>query len=321
MVAVRGPHQEGNLKMKNEFHLAYKTSFNYPIHISSPDSVRAHLNDTIRLISMLPSEWPRLRGRNFENGVTVIEEYMDDDVLVQYVEVDGGEEKYFGYLLNHKYYFSREVAGYVPSFKLLFRSFKEHGLKPMARREWSWEYPSSNPFWYTVVDKDTKTYFQTEQFFDIDGYETHGIDCLADLLAYSYKFVWEHHTFRFVAITDEHEITKRIRKPWLTYLVQYEYGEAPHTTADLSKMVTFLLQKNEHLLSEEEREVLGTYFENTVTLDTLKRLNERNSVLQCIMEAYNHPYVLKPGVDVTKDPLVYYTINHLKEHGFDNTTQ
>lgn len=321
MVAVLGLHQEGNFKMKNEFHLAYKTSFNYPIHISSPDSVRAHLNDTVRLISMLPSEFPRLRGRDFERNVRVVEERMDGDVHVQYVEINNGEETFFGYLLNEKYYFSREVAGYVPSFKLLFRSFKENNLKPMARREWSWEYPSSNPFWYALVDAGTEEYFQTEQFYDIDGYEAHDIDCLADLLAYSYKFIWQHENFRFVAITDEHEITKRIRKPWLTYLCQYEYGEAPNTTADLNKMVTFLMQKCESLLSEEERGVLNTYFENTVTLDSLARLNSRNAVLQCLMDAYNHPSLLKPGCDVTKDPLVYYTINHLKEHGFGSSTQ
>ena len=53
--------------MKNDLHLAYTTTFNHPLHISSPDSVRHHLADDVRLIAMIPGEWPKVRGRHIAN--------------------------------------------------------------------------------------------------------------------------------------------------------------------------------------------------------------------------------------------------------------
>lgn len=293
--------------MKNEFHLAYRTSYNFPLHIASPDSVREHIKDNVRLISTLPSEFPKVRGRDVIKA-KVLETSMRGDVKVQHVEIDSIDgPSVFGHLINDKYYFSADVAGKIPSFQLMFKSFKEAGIKPMVRREWSWDYPSSNPFWYTLVEDTTEDYFNIEPYFHIEGYEELNIDCLADLLAYSYKFTWSHKEHKFVAITDPFEITKRIRKPWMTYLVQAEYGEAPHTTADTQKLVNFLLQKCVPLMTEEEKAAVNTHLDHTVTLESLQRLNERNEILQKILTAYNSPTLIVPGCDIESDPLVYYS--------------
>ncbi len=295
--------------MKNEFHLAYRTSFNFPLHIASPDSVREHIKDKVRLISMLPAEFPKVRGRDVINA-KIISTTMRGDVKVQLVEIDSIDGAAVrGYLLNDKYYFSSDVAGKVPSFQLLFKSFKENDIKPMVRREWNWDYPSSNPFWYTLVDAATEEYFNVEHYHAIDGYDELNIDCLADLLAYSYKFTWSHVDEKFEAVNDAYEITKRIRKPWMSHLVQMEYGEAPHTTADSQKLINFLLQKTVHLMTTEEQDTINTFLDNTVTLETLQRLNARNDVLQKILKAYNSPTLITQGCDIEADPLIFYTIH------------
>ncbi len=307
-VVVLGQHQEGKLKMKNEFHAAYRVANNYPLHIASPDSVREHVKDNVRLISMLPAEFPKVRGRDVVN-CNIIESSMRGDIKVDRVEigaVDGPAVQ--GYLINDKYYFSADVAGKIPSFQLMFKSFKDNNIKPMVRREWSWDYPSSNPFWYAIVESDQETYFNIEPYYDIEGYEEAGIDCLADLLAYSYKFQWSHERKVFVSITDPHEITKRIRKPWMSHLVQSEYGEAPNTTADMQKLINFLIQKcaNAGIMTDEETAVIGTFLDNEITIDSLRRLDSRNKVLQSIIDAYNDPALITIGGDIEEDPLIFY---------------
>lgn len=303
--------------MKNEFHLAYRTSFNFPLHIASPDSVREHVKDNVRLISMLPSEFPKVRGRDIAKA-KVIATSQRGDLKVQQVMIDTIDgAPVYGTLINDKYFFSADVSGKVPSFQLMFKSFKEAGIKPMVRREWSWDYPSSNPFWYTLVEQSTEEHFNIEPFYHIEGYEELNIDCLADLLAFSYKFTWSHKESKFVAITDAFEITKRIRKPWMTHLVQTEYGEAPHTTADSQKLINFLLQKCTSLMTEEEQAAVNTHLDHTVTLQDLERLNERNEVLQKILTAYNSPVLITQGCDIESDPLIYYS-KHLYEKWKNN---
>ncbi len=305
-MVVLGLHQEGKFAMKNEFHAAYRVANNYPLHISSPDSVREHVKDTVRLISMLPAEFPKVRGRDVVN-CNIIDTSMRGDVKVQRVEIDSIDGPAAqGYLVNDKYYFSADVAGMVPSFQLMFTSFKENGLKPMVRREWSWDYPSSNPFWYAIVEADQETYFNTEPYYHIEGYAEAGIDCLADLLAYSYKFQWNHERNVFVSITDPHDITRRIRKPWMSYLVQSEYGEAPNTTADMQKLINFLMQKCVGLMTDEEQVAVGTFLDNEITIESLRRLDGRNKILQKILDAYNDPALITIGANIEEDPLIFY---------------
>lgn len=288
--------------MKNDMHLAYRTTLNHPVHISSLDGVRAHLNDAVRLIAMLPAEWPKIRGRDIERkSYTVQNSYEVAGHTVQHVILTGGELEYSGRLVDGKYFFTDACLNHSMDLEMMFTPFASFGLKPMVRREWSWEYPSSNPFWYTLVDADTETYQGVEEYHHILGYESLGIHCLADLLAYSYKFSWDHETSQFVAITDPHEVTKRLRKPWMQYLIQWKFGEAPSTEADLSKLVSFLLTKVQ--LSKEEQAAVDAIRDRSVTLDDLKRINQRHVVLNKILDAYNDPFVLEPGCDFQKDPL------------------
>lgn len=301
--------------MKNNEHLAFRTNFNYPIHLGLPDAVNDHVNDRLRLICMNPGEFPRLRPRDILNHAQVREEFTTPDGLkIKILYNLDGTTEYVGKLVNDKYYFTDAVLNYSMPLEMVFASFKEHGMKPMIQRQWSWEYPSSFPFYYTLVEEDAveNDYYNLERYYPVEGYEELGIDCLADLLAYSYKFTWDHRDMKWTAITDAHEITKRIRKPWTNYLLQYEYGEQPNTTADLHRVLTFLVGKvNEAgLLSAEEQNALSSFTRQQVEVDELMRLNDRNKVLDAILKAYHDPKLIVPGEDVrVSDPLFAFMEN------------
>lgn len=293
--------------MKNDLHLAFKTTQNFPLQISLYDSVKYHLLDQVRLISQLPGEWPKVRGRELANAKSYIVEatYELAGHTVQHIHITAGEQDVWGRLVDGKYFLSDAVLNQVVDLEMFLIPFAESGLKPMARREWSWDYMGSMPGWYTQVTQDTEQYTGVEEYYPIVGFEKHGITNMLDLLAYSYKFVWNPVAKQFEAIFDEHEITKRIRKPWMQYLVQSKFGEAPATEADLNKLVAFLLTKVE--LTDEEKVAVSAFHARTVTLDDLTRVNGRQAILNQILDAYNDPFVLKTGVDIKDDPLFKLT--------------
>lgn len=301
--------------MKSNAHYAFRTTFNYPIHIGLPDAVNDHVNDRLRLLAMNPVEFPRLRPRDILYKSTVLEEFNISDTLnVKIIKCTGATTDYVGKLVNDKYYFTDAVLNYAPPLELLFASFKENNMKPMIQRGWNWEYPSAFPFYYTVVDCDEvpdDDYFNTERYYAVDGYEELGIDTLADLMAYSYKITWNHRSMRWEAITDAHEITKRLRKPWTNYLIQSEYGEQPNTTADLHRVMTFLVGKvNEAgLLSDEEQHAMDSFIRREVSLKELNGINSRNKILDAILQAYNDPKLIVPGEDVRKDDPLFSFMN------------
>lgn len=99
--------------MKSNDHLAYRTSLNYPIHISSPDSVNAHVNDQLRLIAMDQFDWPKLRGRDFTNKTyTVTDEATVGKLNVKSIQFAVGGAGYTGKLVNDKYFFTDSVLNY-----------------------------------------------------------------------------------------------------------------------------------------------------------------------------------------------------------------
>ncbi|QVW56312.1 hypothetical protein pEaSNUABM6_00176 [Erwinia phage pEa_SNUABM_6] len=288
--------------MKNDLHLAYRTTQNFPLQISSLDSVRAHVADDVRLISMLPGEWPKVRGRDI-----VRKQYTEENTYtigkhsVQHVKFEQSELSCSGRLIDGKYFFTDSVLNHSMDLELIFTPFADLDVIPMVRREWSWDYPSSNVFWYTLVPTGTKEYQGVEKYHHILGYETLGIHCLADLLAYSYKFRWNAADEQFEAITDPHEISRRIRKPWMQFLVQWRFGEMPGTEADLSKLVSFLLTKVS--LTADEEKAVSNIKSRIVTLDDLNRINERHAILNQILEAYHSDFILDVGSKFEDDPL------------------
>lgn len=293
--------------MKNDMHLAFRTTQNFPLQISIYDSVKYHLTGDVLLISQLPSEWPKVRGREImeRKNITVLNDFTIAGRKVEHIHIGGGEQDISGKLIDGKYFLSDAVLNQSSDIEMMMTPFAVSGLKPMVRREWSWDYPSSNPFWYCQVPQETEYYEGVEIYYPVEGYESLGIHNLLDLLAYSYKFEWNHAEKKFQAITDEHEVTKRIRKPWMQYLVQWKYGEAPGTEADLAKLVSFLMSKVE--LNEEELDAVSEIYTRGVTLADLKRINDRQAVLNEILNAYNDPFVLKLGVDIKQDPLFALT--------------
>lgn len=290
--------------MKNDLHLAYKTIFNHPLHISSPDSIRAHLEDKVRLLTQLPGEWPKVCGRFFtdRNNYSVENTFKIRDLTAESVVVFTGDSDLRGKLVDGKYFFSDGILNNSVDLELFFTPFKELNAKPVARRWWSPDYLGSFPYFYALVPVETKNYVDTEPYIEIEGYEELGINCLADLMAYSYKFMWDRERSVWVALTDEHEITKRIRKPWMQHLIQTRIGEHPSSEADLAKLVSFLMTKV--TLTDEEKAAVSAVLERNVTLADLERLNVRYKDLNRIIEAYNSPFVLKPGVNAYDDPLL-----------------
>ncbi|AWN08850.1 hypothetical protein MLDJOKPK_00275 [Salmonella phage SPAsTU] len=289
--------------MKNDLHLAYKTTFNHPLHLSSPDSVRAHLADQVRLIAQIPGEWPKVRGRFLTNpeNYTVENTFKIRDMEAQSIVIFNGDGNSRGVLVGGKYFFSEGILNNSVDLELMFTPFDELEAKPMARRWWSPDYLGSFPYYFVLVPVETETYFDTEPYIDIEGYKELGITCLADMMAYSYKFVWDKRRSVWYALTDEFEITKRIRKPWMQHLVQTRHGDYPATEADLSKLVSFLLTKVD--LTDEEAEAVSEFRSRAVTLADLKRLNERQYDLNKILAAYHSPMLLVPGANVNEDPL------------------
>lgn len=283
--------------MKNDSHLAYRSIFNFPLQISSRDSVKAHLEGKLLLIAMLPREWPKLRARDILNRRTVINTFEVAGKKVEAVQV----EEYKGVLIDGKYFFTQDVLGQSMSLDLLITPFSELGTEPMVRREWNADYMSSNPFWFAHVEKGTKDYFGVETYHHIRDYEKAGITNMLDLLAYSYKFEWHPDTSDFQLITDEHVIAKRIRKPWMQHLVQLKYGESPATEADLGKVVSYLVRKVK--LTVEEASALSGFINRPVGIVELERINKRQEILNTLLEAYNSNTPLKTGADLDKDPM------------------
>ncbi|EGO5389402.1 hypothetical protein IT845_002686 [Salmonella enterica subsp. enterica serovar Typhimurium] len=289
--------------MKNDLHLAYKTTFNHPLHLSSPDSVRAHLADKVRLIAQIPGEWPKVRGRFLtdKKNYTVENTFKIRDMVAEAIVIFNGDGNSRGVLVDGRYFFSEGILNNSVDLELMFTPFDELEAKPMARRWWSPDYLGSFPYYFVLVPADTETYFDTEPYIDIEGYKELGITRLADMMAYSYKFVWDKKRSVWYALTDDFEITKRIRKPWMQHLVQTRYGDYPATEADLSKLVSFLLTKVD--LTKEEAEAVSEIRSRSVTLADLKRLNERHADLNKILAAYHDPMLLVPGANVDEDPL------------------
>lgn len=288
--------------MKNDLHLAYRTNQNFPLHISSPDGVREHLADNVRLIAMLPGEWPKVRGRTIARKSYTVENTFE--VLghkVEHITIDTDEIECSGRLIDGKYFLTDSVLNHSMDLELILTPFDDIDAKPMVRREWSWDYPSSHLSWYSLVDKSTEEYEGVETYYPILGCDKVGINNILDLLAYSYKFAWDADRQVFDAITDPHEITLRLRKPWMQYLVQWRFGEAPATEADLSKLVSFLLTKVE--LSEEEKTAVSAIAGRSVSLEDLTRINARHVELDKLLAAYHSDFVLAPGCKFEDDPM------------------
>ncbi len=117
--------------MKNDLHLAYKTIFNHPLHISSPDSVRAHLADEVRLLTQLPGEWPKVRGRFFTDrkNYRVENTFKIRDLTAESVVVFTGDSELRGKLVAGKYFFSDGILNNSVDMELFFTPFEEMGAK------------------------------------------------------------------------------------------------------------------------------------------------------------------------------------------------
>lgn len=296
--------------MKNNFHEAYNTNYNFPLHISSPDSVQAFLDGHVKLLTMLPSQWPKLRGRNItRKEYDVVDTYSfttanGKEHVVQNVIFTQLEHPVHGKIVDDKYVFSSDCLGMSMPLELIFEDFAMIGCRPVVRREWSHEYMSPYPFYYSLVTIDeVKVANRGEHYFEIEGYAELGFNCLADILTHSFQYQWSHAKATFIPITDPHEVTMRIRKPWMQNLVQSIYGERDMVNSDISKLVHFLFKKCEGMMTEEEKEAAKHILERDVSLEQLSRVSDKELWLNKLIAAYKSEQLLVPGSNVFEDPL------------------
>lgn len=290
---------------------AYDPHSNFPLHIASRDGVRHHLKDEVRLITQLPNEWPKVRGRSVAKKSFVVEskyQFVIDNNehhVEQVLFSEGGDVR--GHLVDGKYFISQEALGQSMPIELMFASFKSNGVRPMVRREWHPDYMGSSIDSYALVAADGKGAPTGEPYVDVLGCEKHSIDCIADLVSQAYKFVWDATQGAFVAITDRHVITKRIRKPWMQLMVQMRYGEGRTIEADHGKLLRFLVQKAVPNLSETEIDMLQPFIDSPLDVSDLVGAATRQEALNELLAAYEDPFVLELGANVDEDPL--FTIN------------
>ncbi len=296
--------------MKNNFHEAYNTNYNFPLHISSPDSVQAFLDDDVRLLTMLPGQWPKLRGRNItRKEYTVVDSYgfttaNGQEHVVQNVIFTQLEAPIHGKIVDDKYVFSNDCLGMGMPLELIFEDFAMIGCRPVVRREWSHEYMAPYPFWYSLVEADEKVVaYRGEPYFEIEGYAELGFNRLVDILVHSYQYQWSHAQSKFLPITDPHELTMRIRKPWMQYLVQFIYGEREMLNSDMAKMIQFLFKKCESLMTEEEKEAAKHILARDVDAADLAKISNKQEWLNKLIAAYKSKELLVPGSNVFEDPL------------------
>lgn len=306
--------------MKNDNHRAYYTLSNFPLQIASLDSIRAHMLDQIRVIAMMASEWPKIRGRDFTRKnyyVTSTTSFTTMDGVEHAVEIinfNNPEYPIDGFLVDGKYYFSGSLIGQCPSLQLLFEPFEQMGVVPMVRREWNSDYMVNNPEWVALVPKGTTSYSAGgEQYFPILGYKEIHVNTIADLMAYSYRFRFDPKACEYNVILDMLDVTKRIRKPWFEHLVQIHYGERDHVTADNSKLIAWLIDKCQDKMTDEERAVLAPFTETSIDMAGLERLANRRAVLNQLFAVYNHPTPMVYGEDPSTDPLFDTSYHTFKE--------
>lgn len=297
--------------MSNANNHAYDSHSNYPLHIASRDGVRHHLKDEVRLITQLPDEWPKVRGRAVAKKSYSVESkysFVMDGATHQ-VEVvmfsEGGDVR--GHLVDGKYFISQHALGSSMPIELMFASFKANKVRPKVRREWYPDYMGSSVDSYSLVTLNGQGAPTAEPYADVLGYDLHEIDCIADLVAQSYKFLWDNATGTFVATTDKHVITKRLRKPWMQLMVQMHYGENRTIVADHGKLLRFLVQKAAPSLSNEELDALKPFIDAPVGVSDLVSAAARQAELNELIRAYEDPFVLELGANVDEDPL--FTIN------------
>lgn len=291
--------------MKTLDHLAYHPNYNFPLHISSPDSVRDHLDDKIRLISMLPGEWPRLRCRDLERDNLTIEDtysFIADGVEHKVEVVMLRYPDYRGKLVDGKYFFTFGALAAATDLELLFSKFSALGVQPYVQSDWSMEYPSANISRYTLEEPGVEIPGGEKQF-SFKGLDVHGIDTLADLLAYAYKFKWDAEREEFFAIADHEEIARRLRKPWMQFLTQRFYGERATVESDHGKLISFLVSKVYNDLSADEQAMLRPFKEASPEGWQLENMARRMRILNELNAAFLSKHQLVTGDDVNTDPL------------------
>ncbi|MCT7475955.1 hypothetical protein N5V81_13310 [Escherichia coli] len=111
-------------------------------------------------------------------------------MVAEAIVIFNGDGNSRGVLVDGKYFFSEGILNNSVDLELMFTPFDELEAKPMARRWWSqtiWALSLTTLYWYLPIRKRIRH----RTIHRYRGYKELGITRLADMMAYSYKFVWD----------------------------------------------------------------------------------------------------------------------------------
>lgn len=183
-----------------------------------PSDIKAHLSGQVVLNTSKSLRARDILAYAYERVVT-----QRNDLVIEYFKTSnavGVNDP--GFLVNNKYFFSEELLAKSLPLELFFLSFKDNNIKPaiVINRDIAPHNAELEDFALIPGGCDPLTYGATgEGYWVFKGYQELGIDCLADIMAYVYKFRFNLATKCFEVIKDAHEVTQSLRRPYFELLL------------------------------------------------------------------------------------------------------
>lgn len=287
-----------------------KQKVNWPKHLLYPGDVRSHLDKDILLNLSLEL----YRAREIKRG-DVMETFTDArGNSVQKIAFTNHKYEMYGYLVNEHMFI--DTVFWNQAFDSYFVTTPmKPGSKVYARSEGTNEMVSANPAVFIFLDEhecDEAIYVDNDtSYYLVDGWEQYGdITNRGEFLAHTYRFVWDEKLQHYVGL-DWKGVSKQIRRPWMTKIIQDLVGYDAANIADAFKLIAFILQKLNSQLTPLEQEMLAPYIQSNIGNDALERLGERRRVLNELLESYAGDKILRTGADLRDDlifnhPLIKY---------------
>lgn len=272
-------------------------------HLLRPTDVKAHLAGRLILNTSSVLRAKDIARYAFERKIT-----RRNGLVIEYIATSSDKTDLAdnGFIVNNRYFFSVDSVQEGLPLELYFLSFKGKNLRPAIRINSETHSGATPMSAYSLipVDCDPKTYGNTgEGYRPILGYEQLGIDTLADVLAYAYRFKYSHLTQAYELITDPLEITRALRKPYLEMLLAGAMQDDLNLV-QLRGAVGVLarqLQLQNPALDDKSKELIALLAQAPVT-----SVSDRDAgrTINAIMAAYESSQLLaEDGSNVFDDPL------------------
>lgn len=269
-------------------------------HLQRPTDIQAHLSGRLILNTSTILRAKDILRYAFERKIT-----RRNGLVMEYIFTgnDKTDEDAAGIIVNNRYFFGIDTIYQGLPLELYFLSFKERSMRPAVRINSEITAGAAPMTAYSLVplDCDPLTYGNTgEGYRLITGYEQLGIDCLADILAYAYRFKYNHLTKAYEVITDPLEVTRALRRPYFELLL----AGAMQDDLNLVQLRSAVGVLSRQLLANakpEERPLLELMAQTPVSTVTD---NDAGRTVNALVAAYESTQLLAAdGSNVFTDPL------------------